>query len=83
MLYTIEKKTIKDGGSTALCTAYIVDTVDVVYTVDTVYTFYTVDTVYTVYNVNTVYTSQTALHYLNSRMHVCIVYIVFNTNREG
>ena len=66
------KKAIRDGGSTVLYTAYIVDTVDAVYTVDTVYTFYTVDTVYTVYTVNTVCTSQTALHCLNSSIYAYI-----------
>ena len=48
------RNTIRDGGSTALYTAYTVATVnnvDMVYTVDMVYSVdmvYTVDTVYTV-----------------------------------
>ena len=41
----ILKNTIRDGGSTALYTAYTVDTVDRAYTVDTVYTVYMIYTV--------------------------------------
>ena len=43
-----KKNTIRDGGSTVLCTAYTVDIVDTVDTVDTVDIVYTVDMVYTV-----------------------------------
>ena len=44
------KNAIRDGGSTALWTAYTVDHVDMVYsyTVDAVDTVYIVDTAYTV-----------------------------------
>ena len=68
------KNIIRDGGSTALYTAYTVDTVNnvgMVYTVDMVYTVgmvytvdmvYKVDMVYTVGTVYTVYTIQTDLH---------------------
>ena len=41
----VSKNTIRDGGSTALYTAYTVDTVYTVYTIDTVDT---VDMVYTI-----------------------------------
>ena len=37
--------TIRDGGSTALNTAYIVDTVDTVYSVHTIKLLYTVQAV--------------------------------------
>ena len=53
------KNAIRDGGSTALWTAYTVDHVDMVYTIDMTYT---VDTVYTADNVYTVYTIETALN---------------------
>ena len=48
------KNTIRDGGSTALCTFG---------TVYTIYTFYIFDTV------DTIYTIETALHCLNSGMY--------------
>ena len=40
----LQKNTIRDGGSTALLTAYAVDSVDTVDTVDTAYTVYTIGT---------------------------------------
>ena len=55
----VKYNTIRDGGSTALNTAYTVGSVNTVYTVHclSVYTVYTVFTVYIVYTVYTVYTA--------------------------
>ena len=62
------KNTIRDGGSTTLCTAFTVYTV---FTIYTVFTVYTVVTVYTIFTVNTI---QTALYCLP-------VYIIFGKDR--
>ena len=43
------RNTIRDGGSTALNTAYTLDTVEMVYTADLVYTVYMVYTIDMVY----------------------------------
>ena len=71
------KNANSDGGSTALKTAYTVDTVDhldMVYTVDAVDTVYTVDTAYIVDTAYTVYDIETAyIIYIIARMPIYIL----------